>query len=230
MTYIALYNTTKSRAELACKFELSAISIGDLRGYRIKIEHGKTGIYLGKRDAVIRGMTDEDLLAACHVFACMRDNITCPQNFSAMKSMVDKADSVAVVLDSGAGSEAGRGYAELVGVLSYIQADRVDTNHDSILSQEEINNNTFFIYPFIKQNDTCTMQPMHSLIENLSKSNMSRDCDLEDAVYVLKSDRSELKVEGSKVILSGNDKALHTEAIILRDTLDPEWVLRIYNL
>lgn len=229
-TYISLYNTTKSKAELTCKFELSAISVGDIRGYRIKIEHGENSIYLGKQSATISGLSEQDLLKSCHVFACMRDNITCPSDFTAFRQMVDNADSVGIVLDSSAGSDAGRGYAELVGILSYVQAQRVDRNFDGTLDQEEINNNTFFIYPFLKENDTCLMQPFHNLVETINKTNETYSCNLEDAIYILKSDENKISINGSKIILSGDDTSLHTESIILRDSLAPEWILTVYNL
>ncbi|MCX6695816.1 MAG: hypothetical protein NTU61_05925 [Candidatus Altiarchaeota archaeon] len=231
MYYISLYNTTQSKAELTCKFELSAISSGDPRGYRIKIEEGETGIQLGRTSAVIRGRSDNELLKACHVFACMRDNLTCPQDFAALLWKVEGADSVGIVLDSSAGEEAGRTYAELMGVLGYMQAKHVDKNMDGIFSQDEINNNTFFIYPFLKVNDTCFMQPVHSLVQNLSGSNATYSCDLPDAIYLLPSEEeNRLAVEGSKIILSGDGRRIHTAGVILRDSLDPEWILRVYNL
>jgi len=229
-TYISLYNTTKSKAELTCKFELSAISTGDPRGYRIRIEQGDAGIYLGKKEAVIRGSTEQEILNTCHVFACMRDNITCPGNFLEMKMMVEKADSVAVVLDANAGAEGGKGYAEIIGALSYIQASIVDKNRDGIMNQAEIDNNTFFIYPFLKENGSCTQQPLHNLVENLSKSNLSRDCNMEDAIYLLNSPENRMRLEGARIILSGDSDGLHTESIILRDVLAPGWIRRLYGL
>jgi hypothetical protein len=227
--YIALYNTTVTKAELTCKFGLSAISKPDIRGYRIKIGEGDTGVYLGRREASIKGVGQQEMLDACHAFMCLREGINCSE-FSVLRWFVKNADSMSVLLDSDAGMEGGRGYAEVIGVLSFMQSRRVDVNGDGFLNQSEIDANEFFIYPFVMENDTCIPQPFHNLVENWTGGNETYDCgSIAPAIVFQISTEKSIKVDGDRIVLSGDDRALHDEAIILRDTLAPEWIRRIYG-
>ncbi|MFH1403103.1 MAG: hypothetical protein ABIH11_02410 [Candidatus Altiarchaeota archaeon] len=227
--YIALYNTTNSDMELTCKFGLSAISQPSIKGYKINIESGETGVYLGSREAWIRGASQQDLLDSCHAFICAREGIDCPE-FSSLRWFIRDAGSMSVILDSKGEMNAGRGYAEIVGVLSFMQSKRVDVNGDGIMNQSEIDANEFFIYPFLMENGTCSPQPFHTLVENWTGGNESYDCaGIAPSIVLEVSDEDSISVEDGRIILRGDDRALHAEAIILRDNLAPEWIRRLYG-
>jgi hypothetical protein len=216
--YIALYNTTATPAELTCKFELSAISKPDPGGYRIRIEEGETGIYLKDKEAYIKGATQGDMLRACHVFACLRDGVTCP-NFDALDDFLGRADHMSLILDSKAGQASGRGYAEIMGGLSYLQSKKAD-----------VDNATFFIYPFLMKGETCEPQPLNNLVQNLTRSNETFLCsDIAPAIILAESNESAIRVVGDQVFVSGSDDQVHTGAIIVRDYIAPEWVRRLYG-
>ncbi len=227
--YIALYNTTETNSELTCKFGLSAISQPNIKGYRIVITEGDTGIYLGQKEAQIKGRNQEELLDACHTFMCMREEIDCPE-FSKLRWFALNAETMSIILDKEAGMDGGRGYAELVGVLSYIQSKLVDTNKDGFMEQKEIDANKFFIFPFIMENGSCTPQPFHNLVENWTGGNDSFDCnELDPAIMIKISDEKSIKIDGRRIILSGDDKTLHDESVILRDAIAPDWIRRVYG-
>jgi hypothetical protein len=229
MKYIALYNTTNSAAELTCKFELSAISEPALNGYRIKIEDGETGIYLRERDATISGRNSREILIACHVFACLREGLECP-NFMLVDNFFRKSESMSVILDEDVGAAGGRGYAEVVGALSFLQSRRSDTDEDGLVEQEEVDANNFFIYPFIKRGDLCYSQSFNNLIQNWSATNETHDCaNIAPAIMLKISDEPGIFVKNSQVIITGDDDQIRAGAIIIRDVLAPEWVRRLYG-
>ncbi len=230
MEYLAMDNDTKTPAELTCKFELSAVSKPDPSGYRVRISEGDYGIYLRQKDADIKGRSQQEILTACHVFACLRDGIECP-NFMLLKSLIDGSDSMSVILDEGVGAAGGRGYAEIIGTLSYIQSSKVDTNGNEILEQDEVDANEFFIYPFVRTSEGCLTQPFNNLVQNWSVKKETVNCDrISPAIVIEVSNKSAITVdEGGRIVLSGSDDQIHTAAIILRDVLAPEWIRRIYG-
>jgi hypothetical protein len=229
MEFIALYNTTATPAELTCKFELSAISKPDIRGYRIRIEEGDTGIYLKQKEATIKGSTPADMLNACHAFACIRDGIECP-NFMELDNYMKSAKSMSVILDSSVDNTGGRGYAEIIGALSFLQTKKADTNKDGQVDQKEVDANEFFIYPFIKDGDVCTPQPMNTMIQNWSRTNQTVKCaDISPAILLTASNESAMRIQGGQIVLTGPGEAVHTEAIIIRDFIAPEWIRRLYG-
>jgi len=229
MENIALYNSTATPAELTCKFELSAISKPDIRGYRIRIQEGDTGIYLKDKEAVIKGATQEDILRACHVFACLRDGIECP-NFLELDSLLRNAKSMSIIVDKNIDKEGMMGYAELVGVLGFIQSKRADRNKDGLVDQAEVDSNEFFIYPFIKDGEICEPQPLNNLIQNWSRSNRTSVCrDIAPAIVIANSNQSAIRIGGDQVWITGSGNTIHTGAIIVRDFISPEWIRRLYN-
>jgi hypothetical protein len=229
MQYIALYNTTASPAELTCKFELSAISKPAIKGYKIRIGEGDPGIYLGADEAFIKGRTGAEILSACHVFACLRDGLECP-NFMLVDSFFRNADSMSVILDERVGSEGGRGYAEVVGALSFLQSRRADANGDWFVNQSEVDANDFFIYPFLMDGDICLTQPFNNLIQNWSGTNQTYECgNIAPAVVFTSSDEGAINVVGNQLVISGSDKQIHTGGIVVRDVIAPEWIRRIYG-
>ncbi|MFH1055060.1 MAG: hypothetical protein V1744_03075 [Candidatus Altiarchaeota archaeon] len=230
MEYIALYNDTSSPAEVTCKFELSAISKPDPNGYRVSVGEGDYGIYVKSKEASIKGRDEEEILTACHVFACLRDGIECP-NFMALGSFIKSADSMSVILDGSAGQATGRGYAEVVGVLGYVQSKKADLDGDGVISQSEVNANEFFIYPFVKDGDSCQAMPLNNLIQNWSGDNRTTACsNIEPAIILTNSNESAIRLDGQQVIISGSDDQIHTGAVILRDFIAPDWIRRMYGI
>ncbi len=227
--YLAIYNDTKTASELTCKFELSAVSQPDPKGYRVRIEEGDYGVYLGAKEAYIKGRTGEELLNACHAFACLKDDIDCDE-FHKIDYFIRNLDSVSVILDESVGDAGGRGYAEVMGALSFLQTKKVDVNRDGVVGQAEIDANNFFIYPFLRSNNRCTTQPFNTLVQNWTRKNETVDCSkITPAIIIMKSNESELMVWGERLVLSGEDEQIHTESIILRDIIAPEWIRRIYG-
>jgi hypothetical protein len=228
-TFIALYNTTKTNAELTCKFELSAISKPDPRGYKITIGTGETGIILKTREANIYGRDEGDILRACHVFACLRDGVSCP-DFESLEGFFKNARSMSIILDGNVDKTGGMGYAEMLGGLGYLQSQLVDANGDNQFDQAEIDANEFFIYPFVKEGDTCVPQPLVNLVQNWSRTNRTSNCgDIAPAIVVTASNETAIRVVGDQVIVSGSGDALHTASIIVRDVIAPEEIRRLYG-
>ncbi|HHQ45391.1 MAG TPA: hypothetical protein ENN13_04560 [Candidatus Altiarchaeales archaeon] len=230
--YIALYNTTKIREELTCKFELSALAESHINGYLVKFEAGPQQVYLKKNEALISAGNGAELLASCHAFSCMLSGINCPDDFNKLKWIIDASPDVALILEEQAGASAGRGFAELEGVLSYIQASKVDVNNDGILSQSEVDANTFFIYPYIKSGEDglCRLQSFHNVVQSTDSSNKSIDCSIiEPAIILEVADYNSISSDGLKIIIRGDGKGLYAGSIIVRDVIAPEWVRRIYG-
>ncbi|MFH0863426.1 MAG: hypothetical protein V1875_10435 [Candidatus Altiarchaeota archaeon] len=224
MTSIALYNTTATPAELTCKLELSAISMPERTGYRIRIEEGDTGIYLKAKEATIRGRTPEDMLRACHVFACVRDGVNCSQIVDVEGYLAD-APVMSVILDKGIDQATGRGYAEIIGALSYYQIQKADANGDGQIDQAEVDANEYFIYPFVKDGDVCTPQPLSNMVQNWTRQNESAACgNISPAIMFLDANETSIRIDGGKIVLAGSGDPAHTASIVLRDVISPEWV------
>lgn len=229
MEYIAMSNATATPAELTCKFELSAISKPDPRGYIITVGEGDTGVYLKARSASIKGATEDELLRACHVFACLRDGIECP-DFDEAEAYINNSKSMSLILDEKIGAAGGRGYAELMGALSFLQGVRADANRDGTIDQREIDANEFFLYPWLMVNGTCEQQPLNNLIQNWTRGNITADCaKITPAIMVVESNTSAIRVEGGKIVVSGSGEVAHTGAIVLRDIIAPAWIRRLYG-
>jgi len=189
------------------------------------------GVYFGKDEAVIKGASDSELLSACHAFTCLREGIDCPSDFKSLKWMVQEADSISLIMDSDAKAKASRGYAELTGVLSYIQSQRVDTNNDGKIKQSEVDGNEFFIYPFLKTSQGCRMQPLNNVVQKLNGSNKTHECsEISPAIVLEKAENNSITVEDDRITIRGTDKGLHSGAVIVRDVLAPEWIRKVYNL
>jgi hypothetical protein len=223
MKSIALYNTTATPAELTCKLELSAISQPDRMGYRIQIGSGDTGVYLKLKSADIKGRSEEDILRACHAFACVRDGVNCT-DFGEVEDYINNANYMSVILDGGVDQAMGRGYAEVMGALSYNQIKRADINGDG-LQQGEIDTNNFFIYPFLRNGSVCMPQPMSNLVQNWSRTNETVDCaNIRPAIIMTSSNESSIRLVDGRIVVSGSGDSAHTASIILRDIISPEWV------
>lgn len=229
---LALENTSGG-AELTCNFELAAVSVPNRRGYKIRVERGEQGVYVREVEAYIQGKTDDELLDACHVFACLRENIKCPDNFTVIRKIIENTDDFNVIVDSDVSGAGARGYAEILGALGFLQASRVDINKDGFLDKGELAVNSVFIHSYVRENKfECVQQPLSNLVQaiNMSSNNSRRDCIISPGIYVTKSGVNEIRVDGYKIILAGDDEHLHTEAIILRDIISPKWIRAVYGL
>ncbi len=225
-----LYNSSE-KAGITCNFELSAISIPGRNGHVVRIERGTPGVYVNNRSAYIRGNSEEEILNSCHAFACLIEGIKCPENFSEIREIILNSEDINLVLDNRVGGIAGpKVYAELLGALGYLQAILVDKNRDGVIEQKEIDQNTVWIYPYLMEGDNCTLQPFRSIVEVLNTTNQSRDCYISPAIYIIKSDKNEIRVDDSKIILSGDEEHLMAESIIVRDILSPEWIRAMYGM
>jgi hypothetical protein len=75
------------------------------------------------------------------------------------------------------------------------------------------------------------MQPLNNLVQRLNGSNETFDCArISPAIVLEESDANSIGLVDSRIILKGDDRRLHSEAIILRDVLAPEWIRRVYGM
>ncbi len=226
---IALLNSSNNAA-ITCNFELSAISDNNIMGYLVKIENGKNGVYINQRIAYIRGETDDEILNACHAFACLRDGIICPDNLADIRDIILNSDQMNIILDSNVTGKGISAYTEILYALGYLQATLIDYNKDGSIDREEIDKNDIWICPYLKDGETCKSQPCRNIVKILNATNETRNCNIEPGIYIQVSDNNEIRIEGGKIILSGDEDHIHTEAIIVRDILSPKWIRAMYGL
>jgi hypothetical protein len=228
--YLAIYDDTVTAAELTCKFGLSAISKPNPNGYRVRIQEGDFGLYLSAQEATIKGTTESEILHSCYAFACLKDGIDCDE-FHRIESFIKNAKSMSVILDDSVEGAGLRGYAEIIGALSYLQTKKTDINRDGVIEQWEVDANEFFIYPFTMEEGLCTAQPFNTAIQNWSSQNETIDCSrISPAIIMKKSDEPQYRVYGNLLVLEGNNDQLHTASIITRDLMAPDWIRRLYGL
>ncbi len=230
---IVLSNPT-NKAATTCNLELLAISTQYGRRYRVYVESGDAGVYVNNTSAYILWQTEDDILDACHAFACLRDNLICPDDLQRARDIVLNAKSISVIID-GRVREAGvRGYQELFGVLGYIQAQEAlkDTDGDGEISRQELEDNLLLIYPYIMNGSTCTSQPFNSILQRVNiTGNETFDCDkLDPSIQLISSDRNEIKITDDRITISGGDEEIHTAAVIIRDVLSPQYIRKIYGI
>lgn len=219
--------SSEDLATIACNLQLSAISGGSTPGgYPVDITYGEPYIVINNGGVVISGETKSDLLYVCHAFSCLKSGIACPDDLSEIQRILWDVKHINVVIDENISSGVGRAYAELLGPLSYYQAQRVDTNGDGELSQDEIAANDVFIYPYIQYGDTCVLQPLNNIVQKLKPTNQSRDCDISPAIYFEESNKSELVVNGDKIYFRGNPDSLEIQSIIVGNIVAPEWIIK----
>ncbi len=226
---IALLNSSNNAA-ITCNFELSAISNSDRNGYLVKIENGKNAVYINPKITYIRGETDDEILNACHAFACLRDGIRCPDNFADIRDIMLNSDQMNLILDSNVTGKGIRAYTEISGALGYLQAIIIDKNKNGAIEPDEIDKNNILICPYLREGDICTLQPCRSIVKILNSTNETRDCSIEPGIYIQISDNNEIRIDGKKIILLGDEEHIHTEAIIVRDVLSPKWIRVMYGL
>ncbi len=219
---------SEDKAITSCNFELSAISNLAKKGYRVNVGYGETGITIHRNSADIKGKTSDDILQACHAFACLRDNITCPDNLQQARDVVLNAKTLGVVIDDRLRGAGVRAYPELTGVLGYIQAREAlkDIDGDGRVSKEELDENLILIYPYVDNGSTCIAQPFNNLLMEVNiTGNETFDCDLLDpSIHLIRSDKNEIKIEDDRITITGGDDEIHTGAVIIRDVLAPEYI------
>lgn len=222
-----------SGAETTCNLEISGVLLAggasaDRRGYDIQLQRGPQKILLDWKGAYISGETDDELLASCHAFICLRNRLSCPKELMSIKNITRKNRDMIIVLDNRTGRDALIGFVELQGVLGYLQAQYADTNRDGLLNQSEVSNNRYHIYPYMMHGDTCELLEFRSAIEQLNITNKTAPCEFRSAIILQKSRTNGIAIDGQKIMITGDDRSIHAGAIIVRDILAPEWI-RIFN-
>lgn len=153
-----------------------------------------------------------------------------------MGRIFSNLDEINIVLDSNAGQDGGMGYAELLGVLGYMQAEKVDVNKDGVISDFEINNvsgNFIAIRPYLMDGSTCKPQPLHNVVERYEPGeNLTIDCStLSNTLFILNSSVNKIVIDQSNanIYLYGDNEHLYKESVIARDALSPKWIRVLYQ-
>ncbi|MEA1924973.1 MAG: hypothetical protein U9M95_03800 [Candidatus Altiarchaeota archaeon] len=235
--YIDLRDS-KDRDILTCNFELSAISLHDRNGHAIIVQKSEsTGIYIRQGSVLIEGDSSSNLLNACHAFACLRENVSCPDDLDLIYRKSREWKRINVLLDSRLGVDAVSGYGDLLGALGYLQAQTSgpsDLNNDDVITRQEMEESMedkmLLIFPYSLDGSTCTSQPFNSALQQINKTGDVFDCsELTPSIRFLKSDRNRVSVEDGNIIVEGDDIHVHTGAILLRDIIAPDFIARLYG-
>jgi len=228
---IALFNNS-NKAATTCNFELSAISTVDRYGYRVFIERGEKGIYVQRNAAYIRGNTDREILQACNVFSCIREGIECPENLWEIRDIIVNSKRINVILDINLKGPALRGYGDVLGALGYIQGEHVmrDINGDGKIERWEVEENLIRIFPHIKEDNECKLQPISTAFQKLNATNETFNCnELHPSIMLTKAEKNAIEVKNGDVIISGDDDHIGSACIILRDAISPEFIRSLYR-
>lgn len=228
---IALFNNS-NKAATTCNFELSAISTVDRYGYRVFIERGEKGIYVQRNAAYIRGNTDREILQACNVFSCIREGIECPDNLWEIRDIIVNSKRINVILDINLKGPALRGYGDVLGALGYIQGENVlrDINGDGKIERWEVEENLIRIFPHIKEDNECKLQPISTAFQKLNATNETFNCsELHPSIMLTKAEKNAIEVKNGDVIISGDDDHIGSACIILRDAISPEFIRSLYR-
>jgi len=210
--YIALYNNTNVAAT-TCNFELIGIKPLSLKGHKILIEQGKNGIYIRSGNAYIRGEDDLKILNSCHVFACLLNDIKCPDDFSILRWAALNMNRINLVIDESIYGKSAQGIIELQYALGAIQAM---TN-----SEENI---------YLKNESSCTLKIIRNITGLPKIMNETRDCNIIPRIYIGYSDKNQILVDKGNIFVYGNDDHLYNELVIVRDVLAPDLREKLQNL
>ncbi|OYT40196.1 MAG: hypothetical protein B6U86_04570 [Candidatus Altiarchaeales archaeon ex4484_43] len=229
---IALFNNS-NKAATTCNFELYAISTVDRYGYRVFIEKGEKGIYVQRNAAYIKGNTDREILQACNVFSCIREGIECPENLWEIRDIIVNSKRINVILDINLKGPALRGYGDVLGALGYIQGENVlrDMNGDGRIEKWEVEENLIKIFPHIKEDNECKLQPISTALQKLNATNETFNCSgLHPSIMLTKAEKNAIEVKNGDVIISGDDDHIGSACIILRDVISPEFIRSLYRM
>lgn len=209
-------NDTSARS---CVLEISSVLSSSGEGPEVKIEKSDvTGIYIRANSANIKGRNDDDIMKACHIFVCIKEGITCPENLTKIKDIMNSDRLITVIGEDVQGAGV-RGYAEIMISLGYLQAENLDRGKAS------------FIVPFIKQGGVCKLQPFqnkYQIINETLANETVNNCDVK-GIFMEKSDRNEIIIEDNRIRLLGDDKHLYSESIIVSDVIAPELRLKMHQ-
>ena len=229
---IALYNAS-GRIETTCNFEISALSENNPNGYKVSVEDGGFGVYIDRNQAKIMGETDSQTLHACNVFNCLREEITCPGNMWDIREIILDEREINIAIDTKVAGEGAQGYGEILGAIGYLQSKYASTdfNGDGKLDGDELNRSIIKIFPYLKEGDNCTIQPMMTSLQVLNASNKTVPCSsLSPAIILENSDINQITLIGKTLTVTGDDAHINSASVIVRDLLSPEFIRRLYRL
>ncbi|ODS42095.1 MAG: hypothetical protein MSIBF_01775 [Candidatus Altiarchaeales archaeon IMC4] len=182
-----------------CNQELAEVS--EAGNFEVRVTGGETGVYISAKGASIQGVTNEELLDSCHAFTCLRDGIECP-DFDEIRFAINSQKDMSIVVDKSVTGHATQSVLNIQYVMGAAQKSNT-------------------IYSYIMDGDTCTMM---SLLNSTGAypSNKTRDCDIKNAFYIVKSDENKIEAVPGRITLYGDSEHLVTESVIVRDTLAPD--------
>ena len=215
------------RAATICNLELSAVSDIKEFGYRVLIESGNKGIYIGNSETYIRGDNYDEILEACHSFVCLNKGINCSDDMYRVVDGIIKKRVANVIIGENISGAGLRGYAEIMGALGYLQAAQLrDLNRDGIIDNNEVEETLILILPYIQNGTKCDLKPITTKLQRYNQTNMSVDCYIvTPSIRLVKSDRKMIRFENGDLILEGSDEDLNTESIIVRDIIAPDFYI-----
>ncbi len=211
---ILLLNSSDS-AVTSCNYELSAISELDRKGYLIRVERNRPGIYITDKGAWIRGRNNREILFACTAFSCLREGINCPDNLSELPHILAKQRVMNLVIDSNLGEKSfQKGIITMGYALGTIQS-RTGAP----------------IHTWLRNGNTCFLATVLNST-GFSRPNITRNssCDSIDGIHLLSSGQGEIRMEGNRVILQGSDEQVYAETVIIQNLLAPDLQERLRKL
>ncbi|MFH1835025.1 MAG: hypothetical protein ABH851_02425 [Methanobacteriota archaeon] len=222
---IVLFNSELPGA-VACNLEITTLKGRPSSGlYSVEILEGDAALFIDERRAVIQGVEKAEILYNCHVLGCLLTNISCPEKLGEIQKIIWESQDINVIVDSKMSAASVGAYAEIMGPLGFHQMMIADVNSDGTVDDLEIAANKLFIYPYIKFNETCELQPLKNFLQDANtSSNLTRDCNISPSIYFEESEEKELKIEGDRIILRGDEYALKAAAIIAGNIIAPDWI------
>ena len=227
---VALIDMPGTKAETTCNFEISAVSTLDPKGYLVRMERKPAAVYLDWKEATLSGESDEEILAACHAFICLRDEIACSADIMDIKNITLKNMDMVIVLDNRAGPAAMKGFVELSGALGFLQAQLVDKDRNGIVEQSEVNESKIHIYSYIMQGEVCKLQHFQDALQITNVTNDTTECNFKSGIILERSKSNAITIDGRRIIISGDDEHIFIASVIVRDILSPEYVRFLHRL
>jgi len=203
---ITLLNSS-DEAITSCNYELSGLSILDIKAYLVRIERDNPGVYIKDDGAWIRGRNNQEILEACSAFACLREGIICPDSLLQLPGILASQERINLIIDSSLGEKSfQRGIITVGYALGTVQ------------SQSKAP-----IYTWLMHDDTCFLATVLNS-SGLSKPNGTENvsCDSLDGISLRNSSRGEIKIHGNGIILQGNDDQVYAETVIVQNIIAPD--------